>query len=142
MAPLLQVLVVEDDAPTRTLFRAVLERQGLTVTQASDGEEGLELLAAQRFDAVVLDLVMPGTDGAAVLRQLALRAPEILQQVVVATAASPSYRKQIPELRHVAAVLTKPLEIQRLAAEVLACVAASLIDRDLRAAAHDGTLAN
>lgn len=138
MTPGLQVLVVEDDAPTRILFRAILERLGLTVVLAVDGDEALELLAARRFDAILLDLLMPGTDGVAVLRQLALRTPEVLQQVVVVTAASKRQLQAIEELQHVAAVLPKPLEIRQLAAEILACVA----ERDARAAESDNRLAN
>jgi CheY-like chemotaxis protein len=142
MAPLLQVLVVDDDAATRTLFRAVLERQGLTVTLAADGDEALELLAAESFDAILLDLVMPGTDGVAVLRHLMLRSPESLQRVVVATAVPAARLDPIPELQSVAAVLTKPLEIHCLTTEILACVAASVVDRDVREASLDARRAN
>src|SRR4051794_19590818 len=107
MSPGHQVLVVEDDAGTRTLFRAVLERHGLIVIPASDGTEALELLADHRFDAIVLDLMMPGTDGAEVLRELTVRSPETLQQIVVVTALSVAQLRRIAELEHVAAVLRK-----------------------------------
>jgi CheY-like chemotaxis protein len=142
MAPTFQVLVVEDDPGTRTLFRAVLERLGLTVTPAADGEEALERLGEQWFDAVVLDLFMHGTDGVTVIRELLSIAPEMLHRVVVVTAASAAYLRGVPELEHVAAVIRKPLDIAELGAEVLACVAASAADRNLRAASGDHRLAN
>ena len=142
MSPAHQVLVVEDDPGTRTLFRAVLERRGLTVTSACDGDEALELLAERHFDAIVLDLLMPGTDGAEVLRQLTMRSPETLQQIVVVTAVSAVHVRRVAELDHVAAVLRKPLDISELTAEVLGCVATSVAARNERAASIDQRLAN
>jgi CheY-like chemotaxis protein len=142
MSPTCQVLVVEDDPGTRTLFRAILERHGLSVSSAGDGDEALELLSEARFDAIVLDLMMPGTDGAGVLRQLMVRSPETLHQIVVVTAMGAAQLRRIPELEQVAAVLRKPLDILELSSEVLRCVAATVAERDVQAAAVDHRLAN
>lgn len=141
MGPSFQVLIVEDDLGTRTLFRAVLQRHGLEITTAVDGEEALELLAERRFDAVVLDLFLQGTDGAAVLRHLRARWPEMLQRVVVATAGSAAYLQRIPELAEVATVLRKPLDIEELEKAVVAC-AANVTERQLSNASADQRLAN
>jgi CheY-like chemotaxis protein len=62
------VLLIEDDAVERQRVGGVLEQAGFEVTPASSGEEGLTLLRSRRFDAVVLDLVMPGLTGLDVLR--------------------------------------------------------------------------
>ena len=142
MSPSPQVLVVEDDPGTRTLYRAVLERLGLTTTSACDGDEALELLAERRFDAIVLDLMMPGTDGATLLRELTIRTPGMLEQIVIVTALCPAQLRGIRELDDVAVVLRKPLDIYEFGAEVVACVAASAVARQVRAAATDDRLAN
>jgi CheY-like chemotaxis protein len=62
------VLLVEDDFIERQRVRTLLESAGYEVTLAGSGEDGLALLRTTRFDAVVLDLVMPGMSGLDVLR--------------------------------------------------------------------------
>ena len=64
------VLVVDDDAINRALLRGYLEREGHTVTLAADGAEALEIVASRSFDALLLDVIMPGMDGFAVLERL------------------------------------------------------------------------
>lgn len=68
------VLVVDDSVTVREALRAELERAGLEVVTAADGEEGLRLAADRRPAAVVVDGAMPGMDGAAFIRQLRLDA--------------------------------------------------------------------
>ncbi len=64
------VLVVEDDPEIRELLLVSFEREGWTVLEAPDGEKGLALLAARRPDCVVLDIMLPGLDGLALLRRI------------------------------------------------------------------------
>ncbi len=63
-----RILLVDDDAAERLQVTARLEEVGYTVTPASSGSEGLARLRDGEFDAVVLDLVMPGLSGLEVLR--------------------------------------------------------------------------
>jgi excisionase family DNA binding protein len=58
------VLIVDDEELVRDLCRRVLEREGCRVATASDGEEGLRYTANGVPDLVLLDLKMPGTNGA------------------------------------------------------------------------------
>jgi two-component system sensor histidine kinase/response regulator len=62
------VLLIEDDEIERRRVGAILEAAGYDVVLASSGQEGLALLQAAHYDAVVLDLVMPGMSGLDVLR--------------------------------------------------------------------------
>lgn len=62
-----RVLVVDDEAQIRRALRTSLAGHGYAVEVAEDGESALAMLAARPPDAMVLDLVMPGTDGFAVL---------------------------------------------------------------------------
>jgi CheY-like chemotaxis protein/signal transduction histidine kinase len=73
------VLLIEDDDLERRRVAALLERAGYDLSLASSGDEGLNLLRDGRFDAVVLDLVMPGMSGLDVLR--AARADERLSSI-------------------------------------------------------------
>ncbi|MEE8722020.1 MAG: response regulator transcription factor [Eggerthellaceae bacterium] len=64
------ILVVEDDADISALERDYLEASGFAVTVANNGTTGLTLALSGTFDAVVLDVMLPGTDGMAICRQV------------------------------------------------------------------------
>jgi two-component system OmpR family response regulator len=66
----LTALVVDDEAAVRNLVQTTLELDGWDVRTASDGDEALVTAAEFQPDAVVLDVMMPGKDGFAVLSEL------------------------------------------------------------------------
>lgn len=65
-----RILVVDDDRRLRDLLTRYLGEQGFAVQAAADGVAMDALLAQHRFDAVVLDLMLPGEDGLAICRRL------------------------------------------------------------------------
>lgn len=65
-----KILVVDDEPGILRFIRRALESEGYTVLTASDGTEGLRLAAEHRPSLVILDLVMPGLSGTAVLAAL------------------------------------------------------------------------
>jgi len=65
-----RILVVDDEEDLRTMLSSYLAAGGFEVTEATDGEQGLALLASRDFDLVVLDVGLPGLDGFEVLREL------------------------------------------------------------------------
>jgi DNA-binding response OmpR family regulator len=65
-----RVLVVEDDTKIRRSLEQGLRREGYEVVTASTGEEGHDLASRQTFDCIVLDLLLPGRDGLAILADL------------------------------------------------------------------------
>jgi class 3 adenylate cyclase/CheY-like chemotaxis protein len=64
------VLVVDDDSVNRLLLSRSLEREGHRFATAEDGRRALEILRAESFDVVLLDVVMPEIDGFEVLAQM------------------------------------------------------------------------
>ena len=76
-----KILVVEDNAANRELLARRLTSEGHTVVTAEDGREGLREVAAQDFDLVLLDIVMPQVDGLQVLERL--KADERLRDIPV-----------------------------------------------------------
>lgn len=64
------ILVIDDDPGIRQLVADVLEIEGYTVRKAEDGFAGLRAIEAQRPGCVVLDVMMPGMDGHAVLQRI------------------------------------------------------------------------
>lgn len=79
------VLIVDDDQDTRSVFRRFLERANMRALTAGSGKECLAILQEQSIDLVVLDLMMPETNGISVLRcirgDLASRVPVIIVTV-------------------------------------------------------------
>lgn len=65
-----RVLFVEDDDSIRELTAAGLERADFTVDAVADGEQALALLRGKSYDAVVLDIMLPGVDGLEVCRRI------------------------------------------------------------------------
>lgn len=68
-----RVLIAEDGASTRKLLDAILRRAGADVVTCEDGQLAFELALEQRFDAIVLDMLMPELDGYTVARLLRAR---------------------------------------------------------------------
>ena len=64
------VLVADDNDIERDILRRLLGRQGHTATVVPDGKTALELLRAQPFDLLLLDIIMPGLNGLQVLEQV------------------------------------------------------------------------
>ena len=64
------VLIIEDDPNIRRVVQMTLRREGLDVTEAASGEEGLERLSERSFDVILLDLMLPGRDGFEICRDI------------------------------------------------------------------------
>lgn len=65
----MRVLVVEDEKKTASFIRKALQAEGFAVDVCHDGDEALAAPVATPYDAVVLDVMLPGRDGLSVLRQ-------------------------------------------------------------------------
>lgn len=66
----LHVLIVEDEARTAAELRLGLETAGLEVRLASSGEEGLQLCGKEAFEAMVVDVMLPGISGLTLVKRL------------------------------------------------------------------------
>lgn len=64
------VLIVDDVPDQRTIYRALLERRGYSVTEAEDGESAVRLAEADRPDLILMDVGLPWMDGWEVTRRL------------------------------------------------------------------------
>ena len=65
-----KILVVDDDARLRDLLNRYLTEQGYSVRAVADGNDMNRQLARERYDLMVLDLMMPGEDGLTICRRL------------------------------------------------------------------------
>jgi PAS domain S-box-containing protein len=108
------ILVVEDNPITRKMLRVALEIEGYTVLPASDGKTALELSGPQRPDLMIVDFVLPDTDGLQLLAEVRRRlgAPE-LPSILVTGMVS-----RLEELREraggITQIVAKPVEPSQL----------------------------
>jgi two-component system response regulator MprA len=109
-----RVLVIDDDQGLSRMVALVLRRQSFDVDVANSGDDGLALLRAGRYDAVVLDLRMPGKDGRTVFREM--RAAGVHSPVLILSAYDAHRARE--ELGSEAA-LDKPFEPDVLVERVI-----------------------
>ena len=125
-----RILIVEDEPQLRGLLRLYLERAGYEVTDVGDGAAALAAFQGRRADLVILDLMLPGMQGEAVLE--ALR--EDADVPILITSAKRSDAERIAGLRLGADdYLAKPFNPHELTARV-----AAILRRTRPAAADDG----
>lgn len=110
----LNVLVVDDSKVVRCAVREILELGNIQVTEASNGKDALELVSKNIPDLVLLDAVMPGIDGIAVLKTLR-KSYSRLQLPVVLVASSGSASEIVQALDYGANdYVTKPVDFDVL----------------------------
>src|SRR5690349_1462748 len=88
--PQYTVLVVDDNDWNRDMLLRRLERKGYRVLGAADGDRALALVDQEPVDLLLLDIMMPGTSGIEVLRQLRQRFTTSQLPIVMASAKSES----------------------------------------------------
>lgn len=111
-----KVLVVEDESDVRRHIVRALEREGMTVDQAEDGEEGWLAFQKVLHPVVLIDLRMPRRDGLSLLKLIHDRRPET--RVIILTGHG-SKDDAIRALNlHAAAYLEKPPDIDAILAAV------------------------
>lgn len=89
-----KILVVDDEPDARAFICTVLEDNGATVLQASDGDEALKVARRERPDLVTLDITMPGKDGGEVFEEMR-NDPELKHIPVCIISGHPELRRLI-----------------------------------------------
>lgn len=78
-----KILVVEDEPDARTMFVDLLSMEGYEVSSAVDGVDALAKVAAEKYDLILLDIVMPNKDGLEVLEEIMSNKEKYNNPVVV-----------------------------------------------------------
>jgi len=118
--PQLRVLVVEDDAHIRELVQLHLGLEGLATTASGDGAEGLQLARTERFDLIILDVMLPGLDGVTVCRAIR-REPHLKDVPILMLTARREEADKVNGLESGADdYLTKPFGVREFVARVRA----------------------
>jgi len=115
-----QILVVDDSLAVRAQLRSLLERRGYTVTDADCVDVALDSLAQRSFDCVLMDVLMPDTDGYEGCQEIKARTRGAQAvPVIMLTSKSSPFDRIRGKMAGCDAYLTKPVDAQHLA-EVLA----------------------
>lgn len=77
-----KVLIVEDEQDIRELYSEILREAGYEVIEAWDGEVGLKSALSGKFDAILLDIMLPKVDGLHILKEVKSK-PELAQIPIV-----------------------------------------------------------
>ncbi len=123
-----RILIIDDELHLRNVLSIMLESAGYEVREASSGEEGLEAVSGEEFDAVLCDVRMPGLDGMGVLAELRKNRPALPVIMITAFASVESaveamkagasnYISKPFNEDQILIVIEKALEQYRIAAE-------------------------
>ena len=120
------VLVVDDTDSLRKLLAAELAQDGsIRVEQASTGAEALEIAASPECAVVVLDMMLPDTDGLQFIDKLRIRRPDP-PSIIAITGASPTLVPDAmiegPNRGVVSAIFRKPVDRAKLRETVAFCI--------------------
>ena len=132
--PLARILVADDEADLRALLQRYLSDQGYAVRTVDGGAPLDKLLARERFDVLVLDVMMPGEDGLSICRRLRAQGETI--PIVMLTARGDPLDRIIGLEMGADDYLPKPFNPRELLARIQA-----LVRRQRMLGAHTGPLA-
>jgi len=116
----MRVLVVEDEVKMAGLLRRALEEEGYAVDVAAGGDDGLWLGTENPYDAIVLDLMLPGLDGLTILKVLRREPLNADVPVLLLTARREETDKVLGLETGADDYLTKPFGVRELIARVRA----------------------
>jgi two-component system copper resistance phosphate regulon response regulator CusR len=134
----MRILVIEDEPRILAFLSRGLEAEGFVVDGAGDGRSGLARASRDRYDLVVLDLLLPRVDGLAVLRELHHERPEL--PVVIVSARSDLETKLRGFDLGACDYLPKPFALDELLARIRAQLRNSRRGDDDRAVVRAGQL--
>jgi two-component system, OmpR family, response regulator len=115
-----RALIVEDESSIREIVRLHLSLAGFETEEVADGYAALKRLRTDRFDLVVLDVMLPGVDGVTLCRALRSGGPNQRAGVVMLTARDTEPEKVIGLESGADDYLTKPFGVRELMARVTA----------------------
>lgn len=124
-----KILVVDDEAAISTLLQYNLQENNYDVTVAEDGQTAYQLASQQQFDAILLDLMLPGMDGMTVLKTL--RQDKISTPVILVTAKGDEFDRVFGLELGADDYITKPFSPREVIARLKAVLRRSQVDHQV-----------
>ncbi|MHB8483362.1 MAG: response regulator [Nitrospiria bacterium] len=132
------VLTIEDEADIASLIRLYLEKEGYRVTHISDGAKGLSEIFTRKPDLLILDLMLPGTDGLEICKKVRGRPETSSLPILMLTAKGEEIDKIIGLELGADDYLTKPFSPRELVARVKTLLRRSHPPEPVRALKYQG----
>ena len=132
-----QILIVDDQSTMRKTLQRMLESSGSTATVAASGEEALHLFDNDRFDLVLLDILMPGMDGLEVLK--AVRRKHSMSELPVIMVTSKDRDEDVVQALSLGAndYIMKPVDLPILRARIRNHLSLKQAEDELRKAREE-----
>jgi DNA-binding response OmpR family regulator len=116
-----QVLVVDDEEPMRKFIRIVLQQDGYSVAESSNGKNAIEIIRDTSIDLMISDVVMPDMDGIELIRETRKAHPKMkILAISGAGIGGPWLYLNIAECLGADAILMKPFSPDQLIEKVSA----------------------
>ncbi|HEX3582250.1 MAG TPA: response regulator [Thermoanaerobaculia bacterium] len=109
----LPILIVEDDQPLRSLLTALLSQHGYTFESIEDGRAAIDRIRRKPYAAILLDLMLPDTNGFEVIDYVRAEKPSLMPSIIVITAASRHTLHDF-DASTIGALVRKPFDIHLL----------------------------
>lgn len=113
----MRLLLIEDSTPLRRSLTLGLEKLGYSVDSTGDGSEGLSMALLGEYELMILDLMLPGLDGMALLKALRKKDPDV--RILILSARSEAEDKTAGILAGADDYLAKPFSFDELSARLL-----------------------
>jgi DNA-binding response OmpR family regulator len=120
------IAIVDDERKIRDMVRTFLQNEGFKTVEADDGEEAVHLMANEKVDLLLLDVMMPHKDGLQALREI--RSNQRQVPVIMLTAKSDEIDKLLGLEMGADDYITKPFSLRELAARIRAVLRRSSSD--------------
>ncbi len=128
-----KILIIDDNEVDRELIRAMLELNEYSVTELGDATSCMKVIATEKPDLVLLDIMMPGFDGNQLLQLIRMKYPEIKLPVIMVTSKSDA--SDVVESLNLGAndYITKPIQfdiaLRRIQIHLTMAVQSRLLSR-------------
>ena len=113
-----RILLVEDEAPIRELLRLHLSLANFDIDEVADGTAALDRARTEKFDLIVLDVMVPGLDGITLCRAIRSQSVNMSSAVLMLTARASEADKVLGLESGADDYLTKPFSIREMVARV------------------------
>lgn len=118
MSKITRILTVDDSASMRALLNQALTSNGFDVTQADDGVEALEWLAANEVDVIITDINMPRLDGFGLIEKLRSGSRHRDRPILVLSTESSDEKKSRARANGATGWIVKPFDPDKLVAAI------------------------